>query len=389
MRVLCITNLFPHAANPGYAPFNRQQFEALSELVELHVYRAQPWGPGRGGGRRRGQENNPGGARITSVSAQTTRFLSIPGLPGLNAASLASAAGRRLALEALAGRGYDVILGAYAYPDGCAAVALGQLLRLPVVVKCHGSDLNRVPSQRLPRLQLKALLPRAERVVAVSAGLAEVAAGLGVPADRLRVVYNGVDRDRFFPQDPAAARAKLGLDPSRPLGLFVGHLAAHKGVGELLAAAELLAKTLPEARLHVIGDGPMAAEVRAAEARLPVRLLGRKDHAELADHLAAADLLCLPSWGEGMPNVVREAHAAGRPVVATRVGGIPEAVHHPALGQLVPPRAPAPLAEALATQLRARHDRDPDQITRLAQVPSWPESAAQLQDVLREAISDA
>src|SRR5687767_12428016 len=96
---------------------------------------------------------------------------------------------------------FDGILAYYAYPDGCAGVLLGRSLRLPVVVKCHGSDLNRVPEDRPARLQLEALLPRANAVVVVSKGLAAAAERLGVQQEKIHLVYNGVDRDRFAPLD--------------------------------------------------------------------------------------------------------------------------------------------------------------------------------------------
>lgn len=312
------------------------------------------------------------------------RFLGIPGLASLNAGSIALSTAKHLAAERRRGCSYDLILGAFAYPEGCAAVLLGKLLGLPTVVKCHGSDLNRVPQHHpLARLQLQQLLPRADRVVAVSQGLGRVAEELGVQRERLRVVYNGVNKERFFPRDRGAARAQLGLPADRKLALFVGHLAPHKGAEDLLKAAAHLKNLSPGAELLFIGDGPLAGRVRAAEATLPVRLIGPRPHAQIADYLAATDLLTLPSWGEGMPNVVREAHAAGRPVVATEVGGIPEAVHHPALGRLVPVKAPEALAHALAAQLS--EGSDSDEILRRAEVPNWTESAAQLMGVLREA----
>jgi glycosyltransferase involved in cell wall biosynthesis len=103
--------------------------------------------------------------------------------------------------------------------------------------------------------------------------------------------------------------------------------------------------------------------------------------------MAAADVVCLPSWNEGMPNVIREAHACGRPVVATRVGGIPEAVHSAALGILVPPRQPEALAEALAQQLE-RPPVDPEALARLGSIPTWEQSAKNVYDVLDRAIRD-
>jgi glycosyltransferase involved in cell wall biosynthesis len=292
--------------------------------------------------------------------------------------------------RSLRARSYDVLLASYAYPDGCAGVILGRLLGLPVVVKCHGSDLNRVTRHVLPRLQLRLLLPRARAVVVVSQHLKHRARGLGVPPERLHVVYNGIDRELFKPRDRELARRRLGLSLDREIVLYLGHLEEHKGVRDLLEAGARLREVRPKASVIFIGEGPLGLELRRTAAGLKsgdqgIITVDTIPHAEVPWWLAAADLLCLPSWTEGMPNVVREAHACGRAVVATAVGGVPEAVHSPELGILVPPRQPRALGEALVQQL----DRPPvaaGTFDRLAAVPSWAESAASLHAVLRRAI---
>jgi teichuronic acid biosynthesis glycosyltransferase TuaC len=207
-----------------------------------------------------------------------------------------------------------------------------------------------------------------------------------VPEARLAVVHNGVDRERFAPRDRDEARRRLGLPVEGDLLLFVGHLAEHKGARDLIAAAERLAALRPSARVMMVGDGPLAGEARAASARSGGRLIvaGHVPHAAVAEHLAAADLLCLPSWDEGLPNVVREAHASGRRVVATAVGGIPEAVHAPELGRLVPPRDPDALAAALAETL-GEPPVPPARILELGLVSTWSESAQALLGVLEAA----
>jgi glycosyltransferase involved in cell wall biosynthesis len=377
LRVLAITNLFPTNVDPGYAPFNRQQFAALAQQCELDVLGVVP----ARFGRFYGGKSSKGVVReeiIDNVLVKHPRFLSIPGLPSLNAGFLAASL---LPAMLLRKKRYDVLLAAYAYPDGCAGIALGRLFGLPVVVKCHGSDLNRVVNDPPARFQLEKLLPLAERVVVVSAKLGEKAVELGVQKDRLAVVYNGVDRERFFVRDRDEARAKHGLPKDRELIVSIGHLAEHKGTRDLLEAAKRLKALRPEALVAFVGDGPLMREVSETPGVLAV---GRVSHAEVAEWISAGDVLCLPSWDEGMPNVVREAHASGRPVVATAVGGVPEAVHRPELGKLVPARDPQALAEALARQL-AEPRVAAETIVELGIVPTWRESARALLEVLESA----
>jgi glycosyltransferase involved in cell wall biosynthesis len=270
-------------------------------------------------------------------------------------------------------------------------VILGRLLGLPVAVKCHGSDLNRVPEDRPARLQLQLLLPRADAVITVSKKLADSAKELGVPREKINVVYNGIDRERFRPVDRVEARSKLGLPADAEVVVSVGHLAEHKGTLDLLAAVPRLVEARPRALVAFVGDGPLLHRVAHASEhggrdKARVLLVGRTSHEEVALWMSASDVVCLPSWDEGMPNVVREAHSVGRPVVATDVGGVPEAIFRRELGRLVPPRDPAALAEALAEQLAAP-PIDAPALAKLAVVPSWQESAEALLSVLRRIAS--
>jgi glycosyltransferase involved in cell wall biosynthesis len=216
------------------------------------------------------------------------------------------------------------------------------------------------------------------------------ARALGIPKARLHVVYNGIDRDRFHPADKRAARHRLGLPEDRDFVLYLGHLAEHKGVLDLVESARLLRLRHPRAMVLFVGDGPLSGRIRqlsAPQGELfgTIRGYPTVPHPDVPVWMAAADVVCLPSWGEGLPNVVREAHACGRPVVAAAVGGIPEAIHTPGLGGLVPPKAPQRLAQVLLDYLNVTTPT-PDAIAALAQIPSWEDSARLLHEVLVEVV---
>lgn len=390
MRVLAITQIFPNAAEPLAAPFNRLQLAALGRLCDLEVLAALPWFPGArlasrwtAAGRRVGV---PRKEVIDGLTVTHPRVLYVPRVGGSLSAGLYAAS---VAREVLARRGrVDVVLGTWAYPDGCAAVVLAAMLRVPAVVKLHGSDINTVARLAGPRAQLRAVLPRAARVVAVSRALAEEAMALGVSPARVRVVLNGVDTSRFTPADRAAARAELGLPAERRILLYVGHLKESKGVLDLAAAYGELAATRPDADLVVVGDGEArAGMVEAAGGAPGLRLVGARPHEEVARWMAAADAVVLPSWNEGTPNVVIEALACGRRVVATEVGGVPDLVSSPLLGELVPPRQPALLAAALGRAIDRPYD--PSKVAVAARRGSWEDSAAGLMAVLEEARGEA
>jgi teichuronic acid biosynthesis glycosyltransferase TuaC len=379
LRVLVVTKVFPNPKEPHMAAFNRQQLGALGRMAEVDVWAVLPWFPGAGlaNGRTRAGllQDVPAFTWTDGLFVRHPRVLHLPRIdysfaPALYVASLWPA------VRKLRGR-VDVVLGSFAYPDGIAAVALARMLGVPSVVGVLGSDLNQMPAIPGVTAMLRLAFARASRVVAVSRALAAKAISLGAPADRVAVVPNGVDPAIFFPQDRAAARADLGLDPAGKWIVFVGRLETAKGVDDLLAAFAALAADTPHARLALVGDGARRARCEEAAAGSGGRILvaGARPLSEVARWLAASDLLALPSWAEGTPNVVLEALASGRRVVATAVGGIPDVVNGADLGELVPPRDPPALAEALRRGLQQPYE--PAVIAGRATV-TWDESAARL-----------
>ena len=387
MRVLIVTKIFPSSVEPLSSPFNRKQFAALSKLCDVEVLATIPWFPGAAALKRWSPAGKltqvPKAELIDGIRVLHPRVAFVPKVGHSIAGPLYAASLASLAL------GYrdrvDVVLGAWAYPDGFAAVALAELLGVPAVVKLHGSDMNVVARWPGPRRLLEWALPRAERVVAVSQPLADSAAELGVAPSRIDLVPNGVDRDSFHPRDRAAARAELGLDQSRPLVLYVGHVTEQKGTFDLVRAFAAGRERLRNAELVVVGDGSGLTDCRALAEQLGVRaaFVGAQPHERIPTWLGACDLLALPSWNEGMPNVVLEALASGRRVVATRVGGIPDVVHGP-LGELVLPRDIAALADALANVLDTPYQ--PADIAAGLDRPDWAGSAALLYDSLLHAL---
>lgn len=166
---------------------------------------------------------------------------------------------------------------------------------------------------------------------------------------KVRVVYNGVDPALYeIPADPAL-RTSLGIPEEARIVGVVANLIHYKGHRFLLQAWRTVKQKIPGARLLLVGDGPLrgALEELAQELGLEkeVRFLGsRQDVPRL---FALMDVAVLPSLEEGFPNAILEAMAAGKPVVATNVGGIPEAVIHGKTGLLVPPKDPQALADAI------------------------------------------
>jgi len=342
LKILILTNLFPTPWDPLRGAFNRQQFERLGQRHDVDVLTAVDFRE-----RLRGVR---GEVRVDNLRTDHFVFVYPPrfgrSLHAFTwAVSLLLQRWRKLRTS-----GYDVLLLSWAYPDAAAAGWLARRLGIPYVVKVHGSDLNVAANYRLRRAQIRSALKPAGAVVAVSRALAEKAVAIGADATRVHTIYNGVDSDLFAPGSQAEARARLGLAAGAPLLLYVGNLKSTKGCVDLLKAFPAVLAQRPDARLIFVGSGTSHAELleRATASGCAERvvLIGAVAHSTLGDWFRAADLLCLPSHNEGVPNVVLEAMACGAPVVATRVGGIPEVVPDYA-GILVPMQDQAALETAL------------------------------------------
>ena len=197
---------------------------------------------------------------------------------------------------------------------------------------------ERTPAQQ--RLQRLAYV-FAHRVVANSTAAAERLIEEGVADSRVAQIGNGIDLDRF----PAVA------SPARRRVITtVANLRPGKGHDVLLRAAARLVRRIPDARVRIVGDGSRRAELERDAAALrisaQVEFLGHR--ADVPAVLSASDIFAFPSFMEASPNALLEAMAAGLPIVATRVGGIPEIIEHERNGLLVPPGDERALAAALA-----------------------------------------
>jgi glycosyltransferase involved in cell wall biosynthesis len=230
-------------------------------------------------------------------------------------------------------------------------------LGLPTVATLHTID-EPPPRSRLA-LHFRVMswaLRRARRVIAVSETTRRhYLARAGLRPERVVTMYNGID-PTAFQADPGTgplARAEFGLAPEAPVLITVAVQREPKGIQYMLAALPAVAAAFPEVRYLLVGDGPHRGALEQQAARLGVSdrvvFAGARD--DVARLLAAADLFVLPSLTEALPTVLAEAMAAGRAVVATTVGGIPEMCHHGEAALLVPPADPEALAAAVCRLL--------------------------------------
>lgn len=382
LKILVLTNLFPTPWDPQRSAFNRQQFEFLGRRHDVDVLTAVDFRERLRGAR--------GTVEVPGLRTDCFTFVYPPVIGrALHAVCWLGCLLLQRGARVRAAK-YEVILASWGYPDAVAAGWFARMLGIPYVVKLHGSDINVLAAGGLRRRQVGQALRHAGGVVAVSRALADKSVAIGADPARVLTIYNGVDGERFAPGSRAEARVRLQLSEASPLLLFVGNLKRAKGCVDLLEAFPALLARQPQARLIFIGTGACRAELLERAAALGcasrVELRGGVPHAELGDWFRAADLLCLPSHNEGVPNVVLEAMACGTPVVATRVGGIPEVL--PAFaGTLVSPHNQAGLGDALIEA--STRVWDSDRIAQHARGFRWEDNIDRLERMLTAVVAGA
>jgi glycosyltransferase involved in cell wall biosynthesis len=242
----------------------------------------------------------------------------------------------------------DIIMSTLFYADMMAAL----------VGKCAGAkgvfswETVSSPEWLIPRrlYPYRAAVRLLDKVIAVSHATAQwLVQKRGVPADRIQVIPYGVDLDLYHDGDAKAIRKSLGIPANSPVIGMVGRFVHQKGHCYLVDAAEQVIKKIPRVQFVLIGDGPLRLEIEqhVRDKSLQKNFIFPGLRHDVPELLRCFDVFVLPSLYEGLPNVVLEAMAASKPIVATPVDGTKEVVVPGETGLLVPPRQPAPLAQAL------------------------------------------
>ncbi|HUG64146.1 MAG TPA: glycosyltransferase [Gaiellaceae bacterium] len=404
MKVLAITSSYPRYEGDATAPFVESIVRGVAELghdvhvlvpehhewrrpesegrVHFHRYRYSPvpsWTPWGF------SESLEGGVRIRKS------------LYPLAPAVVAAAA--RAARSLLAKGGFDVVHAHWVIPNG----PIGRLAvrgKLPLVVSLHGSDIAVSERSRAIARATRWTFERSAAVTAPSRDLLERARGLGARG-LLDCVPYGADVEALTAPSGAAAtmRARLGLDADDIVVAGIGRLIPVKGFEYLIEAHARGVGDIPRLRLLLVGDGTLREQLgrRARELGVAdsVIFAGMAARDEIPAYLAAADVVVVPSirhegYVDGLPNVALEAMAAGRPLVASRVGGLPDLVRAGETGVLVEEKDSVGLAAAIVELARDGELRHRLGVAGRAEIRahrSWKVVAERFVDVYEGAIA--
>lgn len=379
LRVLSLSTLYPNDQQPSFGIFVERQMQAVVKQGDVDLTLLNPIGlppfplslhPRYRRLRDLAQEELRGGVKVLRP-----RFTLLPKLGArFNAGAIVRAVlpiARRLHAE----QPFDLVDAQFFHPDGYAAVRIAAVLGLPVSIKARGADIHHWGRQRATAGQVRKAGRRASGLLAVSQGLADEMAALGMPREKITLHRTGLDADLFRPYDRRLCRDQLGLPRDKPVLATVGALIPRKGQRFVI---EALAK-LPDALLLIAGQGADEPVLRAQAKELGVaervRFVGSVPHQELPILLNAADIFVLPSSSEGLANAWVEALACGTPVVTTPIPGAQELITDPDWGRLVPRSATA-IAEAVGALLAERPT--PERVQQAVAGMSWQANAAAL-----------
>jgi teichuronic acid biosynthesis glycosyltransferase TuaC len=285
---------------------------------------------------------------------------------------------------------FDLIDAHFVYPDGFAAVLLGKYFKKPVVVSARGSDINLYSKFSIVRRLLQYTLRQADHVIAVCVALKQAMIELGIAADKIAVVPNGVDVKKFYRVVRADARRKLELPAIGKIILSVGGLIPRKGFDLIIRALKRLTEQeyRENLRLVIAGEGPAKNELIRLVSDLKlnehVRIVGSIPHSDLYLWYSAADVFCLASSREGWPNVLLESLACGTPIVATNIWGTPEVIQSDQFGFLTE-RTEDAITDTLAAALRKSWSQD--ELISYAKSHTWERAAGAVHRVFEEVLN--
>lgn len=389
LRVLSLSTLYPNAQHPNFGVFVERQMQAVVKRGDVDLTVINPIGlppfPLSLHSNYRQLRDLPQHEQRGGVQVLRPRFTLLPKLGArFNAGAIVRAV-LPMVRQMHAEQPFDLVDAQFFHPDGYAAVRIAAVLGLPVSIKARGADIHHWGRHRTTAAQVRKAGRRANGLLAVSQGLIDDIAALGIPRDKITLHRTGLDTDLFRPYDRRMCRDQLGLPRDKPVLATVGALIPRKGQQFVI---EAIAR-LPEAILLIAGKGEDEPALRTLAKQLGVaervRFLGPVPHGELPILLNAADVFVLPSSSEGLANAWVEALACGTPIVATAIPGAQELITAPDWGRLVP-RDSAAIAAAV-TELLASPP-SPERVQQAVTGMSWQTNAAALVEHWRRLVQD-
>jgi glycosyltransferase involved in cell wall biosynthesis len=256
---------------------------------------------------------------------------------------------------ALKKSGQTQIFHAYWMFAGLVALSVKLFTGIPVLINLWGSDILFTKIPLIWNLLAK-ILNRADGIVCESRHFADQLISKGISSNLITIIPNGINLDKFIPQNKKSYRANLGLHVDRPLIITIGNLSERKGHKYLINALPEILKSQGPIQLVIIGEGELRSSTESMIAKLEidsyVYLAGFQKGEMIPHWLNAADVFVLPSLLEGTPNVLLEAMACQLAIVSTSVGGIGNVLQDGQNGFIISAKSSADLADRIILLLK-------------------------------------
>ncbi len=360
MKVLVFTTLFPNKEMPNHAAFIRERVRHMAKLCDITVVAPVPYFP-------RLKLNSkwyrfsqiPLEEEIDGVKVYHPRYLVIPGFFRCLYGYFIYLGTHQLVKRLYKKNKYDILEGHFIYPDCFAAVKIAKQLGVKVAINARGTDINWYPKFYLIRKQIKDILNSADIVISVSSDLKKQMIELGCDENKIAHIHNGVAKEVFFYMPKAGARKILKLSEDGKIILSVGLLIERKGFHLLIEALKLIEDN--SISLYIIGDGEWKDKLTELIDKLGlndrIHIVPTSSHERLRLWYTSADLFCLVSLREGVPNVIKEALACGTPVLSMNKWGLKEFVGE-SNGCLIESYKPADIARNIQGALTKQWDHE-------------------------------
>jgi glycosyltransferase involved in cell wall biosynthesis len=280
---------------------------------------------------------------------------------------------------------FDIIHSHFIFPSGYVGMKLKEQYNVPLIITAHGGDVYKTPFKNDKWFLLsKSILEHADKVITTSErNFNIITKVLGINEDKVNIIGNGFDNKKFYKMDQYQIREKLSLPQNKKILLSIGNLVEIKGHKYLVDAVNKVSKKRKDISCIIIGRGiekdNLQNKIDYYYLNNTIKIINGVKHDDVPTWMNACDLFILPSLDEGFPTVIPEALACGKPVIASRVGGIPEIISNNNVGLLVNKRNSDELANAITSGLSINWNSS--NISTHVQDYSWDNIAQEIMDV--------
>lgn len=399
-KIAVISYLFPNSVYPEFGIFVLNRLKAVKKYHNVIVVNPIPWFPfSNKFDRYRHFNFIPSKEVIEGIEVYHPRFFIIPRYFKILDSVTFLFAILPILSRLTKQQKFDILDLHWTYPDILSGFVLSKKFKKPFLVTLRGkAALNIFPDKNksgtfkkeisLRSLLLRKLLPKAEMVICLNHELRQETIFSGVPPERAIVIPNGFSDKNFYYMNQAVARKKLGIKSDRKIILSVGNLIYGKGFDRVFKILKTVQKKIPNVEYYVIGTTGAAgnylnslnALIQELKLEKHIKLIGKIDHKKLVYWYNSADVFCLPSRGEGCPNVLLEALGCGCPSVTTNVGDVNDLIDNDLLGNVVPHNREI-ICQVLIDALQKKWDRR--KISSVMKNRSWDQCAKDVSRVYK------